>query len=131
MSSRSDEQRGSVSAFVVCIAAGLVYLGLMLHDNGRVMAEYVRITDVAGNAARLGAQSIVGIRAGDPHVDTRAAVARARKFLSDSDVDAKVSVSQGSVTVEAHSSVEAVALRVLGIGRRHVHTVQTARLVSG
>jgi hypothetical protein len=131
MSSRSDERRGSISAFVVCVTLGLVFLGLLLSDSGRVVSEYVHISDVAGSAARLGAQSVVGIRAGNPLLDTRAAVNSARTYLESHDVHARVSVTNGEVIVDADAVVPMNALRMLGVSARRIHTVHSARLVSG
>lgn len=131
MCSRTDDDRGSVSALVVCVSAALVLLGLYLHDSSVVIDEYARISDVAGNAARVGAQSVVGIRAGNPHLDTPAAVLTARRFLRDNGVSATVTISGGSVIVEAESEVDMPSMRLLGLGPRHVHTRQAARLVSG
>lgn len=131
MSSRSGDDRGTVSALVVCISAALVLLGLYLHDSSVVMDEYARISDVAGNAARVGAQSVVGIRAGSPHLDGRAALMSARRFLLDNGVTATVTMSNGSIVVEAESIVDMPSLRLVGLGPRRVHTRQTARLVAG
>ena len=131
MSSRSGDDRGTVSALVVCISAALVLLGLYLHDSSVVMDEYARISDVAGNAARVGVQSVVGIRAGSPQLDGRAALMSARRFLLDNGVTATVTMSNGSIVVEAESIVDMPSLRLVGLGPRRVHTRQTARLVAG
>lgn len=131
MSSRTGDGRGSVSALVVCLSSALVLLGLWLHDSSVVIDEYARISDVAGNAARVGAQSIVGIRSGDPHLDPRSAIANARRFLTDSGVDATVSVSNGVITVVAQADVAMPSLRLFGMGPRRVRTRQSARLVAG
>lgn len=131
MSSRTDSERGSVSAFVVCLSSALVFLALLIHDTGRAIDEYARISDVAGSAARIGAQSITGIRAGEPHLDSWTALNGARHFLRVNGVNGRVSIDNGAVTVVTEADVQMSALRILGVHDRHLSAVRTARLVSG
>ena len=131
MSSRTDSERGSVSAFVVCLGSALIFLALLIHDTGRAIDEYARISDVAGSAARIGAQSITGIRAGDPHLDPRLALNGAREFLRTNGVSGRVVIENGSVRVVVAADVQMSALRILGVQARHLTATRTARLVSG
>ena len=66
MSSRTDDARGSVSATVVCLVGALVMLGVFMFKSGRFIDGYLRTSDITENAARMAAQSVVGIRAGSP-----------------------------------------------------------------
>jgi hypothetical protein len=81
MSTPFADERGSVSAFAVCVIGSLVMLGLFMFDSGRYVDTYLRTSGVAENAARIGAQSIVGIRSGQPRVDQRLATSRAQEYL--------------------------------------------------
>ena len=81
MCSPFGDDRGSVSAFTTCVIGSLIMLGLFMFDSGRYVDTYLRTSGVAENAARIGAQSVVGIRSGDPHVDQRLATNRAMEYL--------------------------------------------------
>lgn len=57
MMSRGGE-RGSVSPFIAVIALALVMVAGMAYDGGAVLAAQARARDLAGNAARAGAQEL-------------------------------------------------------------------------
>jgi len=60
----SSTQRGSISALVVCLVISAIAVVGISYDGGRVVSSYVELSDVAQNAARIGAQHVVGIREG-------------------------------------------------------------------
>ena len=77
-SGRGTGERGTVSTFVVALTfACLLSAGLVL-DGGRIVAARLEAADVAGNAARAGAQQVIGLRAGEPRLDLVRARARLR-----------------------------------------------------
>lgn len=132
MCSRSADERGSVSAFVACVTGVLVLCGIFVVENGRFAAEYLRVSDVAENAARIGSQSIVGIRAGDPHIDVGAARASAVAYMHDQGVRGSVSLTgSGHVEVHAFVAVGLPGLARLGVPTRTITIVRTARTVDG
>ena len=129
MSSRTDDERGSVSAMVVCLVGALVTLGLFMFESGRFIDGYLRISDVTENAARMGAQSIVGIRAGSPRVDQRAASEAGRDYLASEGVS-------GTMTAKGNEIIVRVTFRwapsVLSfLGNRNIPITRSAHVVDG
>ena len=129
MSSRTDDERGSVSAMVVCLVGALVTLGLFMFESGRFIDSYLRISDVTENAARMGAQSIVGIRAGSPRVDQRAASEAGRDYLASEGVS-------GTMTAKGNEIIVRVTFRwapsVLSfLGNRNIPITRSAHVVDG
>lgn len=132
MSSHTVDSRGSVNAFVVCIIGALVLVGLFVVANGRFVTEYVRVADVAENAARLAGQSVVGIRSGEPRIDQSTARADALAYMGRQGVHGSVAVS-GSGTVEVRARVDSPfpGLSFLRVGAGHITVVRRARTVDG
>jgi Flp pilus assembly protein TadG len=123
---RSLDDTGSISAFVVGIAVVFIVCAGLAVDSGRMVAAHVRVADVAENAARLGAQEIVGIRSGSWYVEPDRAAAAARALLRAEGVTGEVEVSARTVTVTAATTVRPTVLRLFGIGDR---TVRASRAV--
>ena len=132
MSSPSVDERGSVSAFVACIASCLTVCSLFVLEHGRYATEYVRVSDAAENAARIACQSITGIREGRPHVDAVGAKRTAMEYLSDERIQGSVTVTpSGDVQVRARSAVHTPFLSRLGVGSRSIDIFRVARWADG
>ena len=99
MSSHSADSRGSLSGFTVCLAASLMMAGGLVASYGSHIRRYVAASDVAGNAARVGGQQVVGIRSGDPWIDRRDAESAARRILVANGLTGSVTVSGNKVVV--------------------------------
>lgn len=123
--------RGSVSALVVCLASTFAMLGGLAFDGGRVVNTYVQLSDIAENAARLGAQNIVGIRAGDPHIDARKAAESMDQFLREFSLRGRYSFSDASITVELTRTLAMTTLKMVGVSSRRVHVKRTVMVVGG
>lgn len=105
---------GSVTAFVAILGASLLLVTGLIVDGGRLLHRYVEAHDVAGNAARAGAQEVVlgepgvageGLYGGDttPQVNEVEATTRVDQFLNEagySGADYAVAVDGDRVTVE-------------------------------
>ena len=114
---------------VVCLVGALVTLGLFMFESGRFIDGYLRISDVTENAARIGAQSIVGIRAGSPRVDQRAASEAGRDYLASEGVS-------GTMTAKGNEIIVRVTFRwapsVLSfLGNRNIPITRSAHVVDG
>ena len=120
----SSTQRGSISALVVCLVISATAVVGISYDGGRVVSSYVELSDVAQNAARIGAQHVVGIREGEPRVSRSASVDAMEAFLRNEHVTGNFTVSSRSVTVMVSRTVP---MRVLGIVRVHWRTVTVTR----
>ena len=129
MCSRTDDERGSVSAMVVCLISALVTLGLFMFESGRFIDGYLHTSDVTENTARMAAQSIVGIRAGSPRVDQRAASESGRDHLASEGFSGTVTAKGNEITVRV---VFHWAPRVLSfMGSRSIPITRYARVVDG
>ena len=132
MSSPSVEDRGSVSAFVACMASCLAVCSLFVLEHGRFATEYVRVSDAAENAARIACQNITGIREGRPRVDAVAARRTAMEYLSEERIVGSVTLTpSGDVQIRARSTVHTLFLSRLGVGARLIDVVRTARWADG
>jgi hypothetical protein len=127
----ADRQRGSISALVVCLVMGALSLTGLAFDGGRVVAEYMEISDAAQNAARLGGQQVVGIREGNPRVDPSASAASMTSYLSARGMRGSFSITDGVVTVRVQRRVPMRILGLFGVGDRMVIANRTAEVVSG
>lgn len=124
-------QRGSLSAFVVSITMACMSLVAFVHDNGRALAHYVTLADSAQNAARIGAQSISDIRAGNPRIDTEDAVSRAKLYLARRGIDGLVTADHQSVTVEVTQIVPSTMLDAIGVRAKVISVTRSALVVGG
>ncbi len=128
---RGRGEAGFVSAFVVALTlACLMAAGLAL-DGGRLVAARVQVADVAGQAARAGAQQVVGVRAGHLELDPAAARSAAERVLSAAGASGHVAVGRLAVTVQAEEAEDLLLLRLVGLGRRTVTATATAQVEEG
>lgn len=128
---RHMDERGSVSAFVAVVAVALVMVAGLVYDGGQVLATQARVRDLAGNAARAGAQEVDldalrtdGVVVLDPDRAASAALA----YLERSGAHGQVAVVGGSVTVTA-TLVQ--AMRILPVPDRAVSATDTATAIPG
>ena len=126
-----NNQRGSVSALMVCIVLSALTLVGLVFDAGTSVNEYTRLSDIAENAARAGAQEVTGLRAGDFRIDSRDAVMTSQAYLRSYGVDGRVEVDHDSVSVEVIGSNRFQILGVIGLSSQRLHVVRTAFVVAG
>lgn len=123
-------ERGSVAPFVAVVALALLMVAGMAYDGGQVIAAQARARDLAGNAARAGAQEVDldALRAtGEPALLTDRAAAAARSYLAESGVDGDVAVSGATVTVTVRF---AQAMRILPLPDRTIVASDSATAVA-
>jgi hypothetical protein len=118
--------RGSLSGMVVCLVmAGISLMGLA-YDGGRVVSTYVTMSDAAQNAARLGGQQIVGIRDGNPHVDTASAATAMSAYLIARGMAGGYEMRGTRIQVKVSRQIP---MRILGLFGIHHRTIQVVRIV--
>jgi Flp pilus assembly protein TadG len=123
--------RGSVSAFVVMLVVTfLVTAGLAL-DGARMVADHVRAADHAENAARVGAQEVTSIRAGQTRLDQARAVAAARGYLTARGLNGTVTASPTRVTVTVTVRTSFGLLRLGGVQGRSTSATRSSDPVRG
>lgn len=129
--SASVQKRGSLSALVVCLAmSGFACVGLVF-DGGRTVSRYASLADHAQNVARLGGQSVVGIRSGRPRIDHTASRLAMRKYLQQHNLSGDVDVRDGHIIVTLSERIPMSMLGLLGITHKIVRVSRSAELVSG
>jgi hypothetical protein len=102
----------------------------LVFDGGRVVGAYLEISDDAQNAARIGTQNLVSIRAGQPSIDAAQAHKDISQFLQQRGHSASVYVSAGSITVEIRKHVPMRILNVFGISGRTISVRRTVEAVA-
>jgi hypothetical protein len=123
--------RGSVSAFVVCLFLGMVALVGLAYDGGRVSSRYGELSDLAANAARVGAQQVTGIRAGEPKIDPDGARTAAVRFLARRSLPSRVVVQGDRITVTVRAVVPMRILSLVGVTARSISVTRSVELVAG
>lgn len=129
---RRHPERGSVSVYVVIIAASLMLMAGLCVEGGRVLNARSTMADQAEQAARVGVQQLSmeklrgsGVAATDPS----AASSAARSYLARTG-DAQTSTVRASsdrVSVTVERDVPTTMLRLVGIPSIHVSVTGEAR----
>lgn len=134
MTRAPNDDRGSVTVFVVVIAASLLFAFGLVVDGGVKLAATERADAIAEQAARAGAQAIdtAALRAtGQAHIDPTAAAAAARAYLSSLRVQGQVAVNGSTVTVDVTLHRQTKVLGLIGINSVEGHGHAQARLAPG
>lgn len=127
---RRCHQRGSFSAFMVILTVSLIGMSGLVFDGGRVISAYLDISDDAQNAARLGTQNLISIRAGSPEIHPAQAHEDMSEYLRQRGHDASVFVSTNSITVEIRKRVSMRVLNMFGVSSRIISVRRTVQAVA-
>lgn len=131
MSARNE--RGSASIWTILVTAGAftMLLGLVV-DGGNVIDARVAASRAAGQAARVGADSLssASVRNGHDAISPEAAKARAEEYLRDAGVNGVVTVSGDTVTVSVTGTAKTQVLGVIGIGSFPIAESETAQAIT-
>lgn len=129
-----SDERGQVTPLVVGMTVALLLCAGLVVDGGRVFAARREASDVAGQAARAGAQviSLDGLRgANTSALDPAGSRAAARGYLSSAGHDGVVTVEGDAVTVTVRITTPLAILGLGGLAERTVTGTETARSVRG
>ena len=121
---RSDS--GSITSFVICICLVFVFCAGLVVDGSRLVGAKSEALDLAGNAARVGAQELLSIRSGGNALHPARAIAAAKKYLRINAASGMVTCDGKSVTVRVTTTVKMTILGSIGIGSRKITAVQSA-----
>lgn len=127
----AGSSRGSVSAFIVCLFLGMVALVGLAYDGGRVSSRYGELSDLAANAARVGAQQVTGIRAGEPRIDPDGARVAAAGFLARRNLPSRIIVQGDRITVTVRAVIPMRILSLVGVTARSISVTRSVELVAG
>ena len=128
MTRRGD--RGSVAPFIAVVSLALVMVAGMAYDGGQIVASQARARDLAGNAARAGAQEIdlAALRAtGRPELIPDRASMAAAAYLEDVGATGDVRVDADTITVTVRLRQP---MRILPLPDREVTASQSATAVA-
>jgi HD superfamily phosphodiesterase len=124
---------GAVSAFVAIIAVAVVLVAGLVHDGGRLLTARRQADDIAGNAARVGAQELDEhrLRQGDAVVDPVAASQAVADYLATTPATGSARIAADVVSVDVEVRVAPGLLGIAGIGVQTIAATRRARAVRG
>ena len=125
-----NDDRGSVTAFIVGLVMTFIACAGLAVDGGRLVTAKVRASDRAENAARLGAQAVTGIRLGVPIVEERRAIRIAGDFLRSVGASGRVDANRFEVCVTIREQVDMTLLDLVGVDSRPVRGRRCARPIT-
>lgn len=130
---RCGGETGTIGVFVVVITIALVAVAGLVLDGGRLLAARRQAQDIAGNAARAGAQALDenDLRDGRAVIDPAAAATAVAGHLGQTPATGTASTGDDMVTVHVEMPVRLLLLTVVGRGERTVNATQQARAVQG
>ena len=133
---REHPERGSLSVYVVIIAAVLMLVAGLCIEGGRVLNARATMADQAEQAARAGVQqlSMAKLRgSGEASTDPSAASSAARSYLARSGAakTSTVKASSDRVSVTVERDVPTTMLRLVGVPSIHVSVTGEAHNAFG
>lgn len=131
---RWADERGSVTAFFTVMTMSLILCAGLVLDGGRMLADRRALSDLAGSAARAGAQavSLDELRTtGRSALDRAGAIAAAQAYLSAEGHTGTIDVAGDVITVTLTGTTSMVILGLVGLGDRTLTVTESARTVRG
>ncbi|WP_242606949.1 pilus assembly protein TadG-related protein [Protofrankia symbiont of Coriaria ruscifolia] len=130
---RGTSDEGAISLMLAVLFLGAVILAGLITDAGRVLHATTSASDLAGKAARVGAQQITltSIRAGQPRLDPAAADTAARAYLTRHQATGEVTTADDTVTVTVTLHVPYLFLTMSGRTGETVTQTRSAVAVHG
>ncbi len=125
-----DERGGSTAILAAIIAPMLLVLVGLVVDGGGQLAAVRQAEAVAAQAARAGADAVIGAAVAGAGAEQRARAA-ALEHLQRAGVEGTVTVADGVVTVTTSLQHDAVFLGLIGINQLTGTGEASARIVPG
>lgn len=128
-----DDQRGSITVFVVGVLVALVVVAGLVFDGGAIIAGHREADNEAEGAARAGAEVVAAEArlSGRLAVDPAAARAASLRYLSVYGHRGSVSVVGDNVTVTVSFVERTQILAIVGLRARTVTGTASATAVEG
>lgn len=127
-------ERGVVGLYVAVAFTAVILITGLIVDGGAIRAGRREVGDVAGRAARAGAQEIdvdVLMGTGGIELEAVSAAAAATAVLNAEGRPGSVTVDFDRVTVSVEAEVPMRFLSVVGVGDKTVVATRTARAAEG
>ena len=124
---------GAISVFVVLVTIALLAVTALVLDGGRLLAARRDAQDIAGNAARAGAQALdeQRLRSGRKVLNASAASSAVAAYLARTPATGTSQVELDTVTVRVQLPVRMLLPGVAGLRDRTVAATAQARAVQG
>jgi hypothetical protein len=131
--SRPDRERGSITAFVVVLAAAFVILAGLVYDGGRALAAKTAAIDEAQQAARTAAQALNPADLRDNVLATTPgqAIADAEGYIASCGDSGTVTINGDQISVEVVHHQPTEILGVIGVSEISVTGSATAEIEQG
>lgn len=128
---RADD--ASISAFVAVASLAIIVVAGLVLDGGQLLAARRQAADIAGDAARAGAQQLDehSLRSGRAVIDPAAAHEAIAAHLAATPASGSASIAGDIVAVEVRMPVRTQLLRVIGVAGTTVRARREARPVQG
>jgi Flp pilus assembly protein TadG len=126
---RLHGEDGTIVGFVAVLALALIAVAGLAFDGGQIVTTTARARDLAGAAARTGAQQLepAELHAGRAHLDPAAAHAAATGFLAAAGAVGTVTVDDTQVTVTVTATQP---MRLLPLPARTITVTARAATIS-
>jgi uncharacterized membrane protein len=131
---RRRDDRGTVSAFVVCFTVAMLAVAGLVVDGGYTLATRRQAFNEANAAARAGAQAIdeAALRAdGTIRLQEGRARTLALDHLTAAGLEGTVKVVGDTVTVHVTTTQDPAILGIIGVGPFTIEAEGSARAVEG
>ncbi len=133
---RTGDDTGSVGLYMAMYMVALMAMAGLVIDGGAAIAARERAADLAGQAARAGADALVpaslrGLSPAELRVDPARAQAAADRVLVVGGATGEVTVNGLDVAVTAHVARSAVILSALGVSDLTGSATVTATVLHG
>lgn len=127
------EDDGTITIFVVITTMALLLTASLVLDGGRLLAARREAADIAGNAARAGAQAVNEheLRSGRAVIDPIAAVDAVAVYLASTPATGSSRIAGDTVSVDVRMPVRMLMLGLAGVGDATVTATRQARAVTG
>ena len=128
-----DRERGSITAFVVVLAAAFIILAGLVYDGGRALAAKTAAIDEAQQAARTAAQALNPADLRDNILATTAgqAIADAENYIASCGDTGTVTINGNQINVDVVHHQPTEILGVIGIGEITVTGNATTQIEQG
>lgn len=130
---RDDEDRGSITVFVVGVVVALIAVAGLVFDGGTIIAGHREADAEAQGAARAGAEAVAGSErvSGAVTIDPSAAQQAAQLYLATYRHAGQVTVDGDSVTVTVSFTEPLQVLSIVGMSSKTVTGTSSATALTG
>ena len=127
------QESGAVTVFAVIVSLAMIVAAGLVLDGGRLLSARREAGDIAGNAARAGAQAVDEhqLRSGRTVVDPVEGAAAVAMYLAETRATGTARVTGDTVDVVVRLPVRMLLLGAVGVDATSVTATRQARAARG